>query len=344
MSEDIPRADKIGIAAVIAANASEHLFHAVAPVLRTTFGTDAGRASRIDGDKPHTVILRQLLDPLTHAPVCPRSGGFAETLAGPALAPGTGAATHTIADRPEIVTEDLAVAGRRQFGNTDVDTERVAVFAQSGFGKLDPDDKMISGESAPLHQPRPRQCRPFVEHKSAPGREGDALALAQRRQTHNQIEAAAAILDTNTMAEDRCTFEDRALCLGTRCGSCFLCAVDDGQRLFESLVLMEGLQPGTLIGKPAEGLAVEPAGCCPQRADIEIDRTAIDFEQRGDLMPLSGGHKIKRDLAGSREHGSSRGDHTLSLRYLRNDSVVIETNTPGKQVLIMALMGFRDVF
>jgi len=150
-SEDVPCADKVGIAAVIAANAPEHLSRAVAPILRTTFGAGTGRASRIDSDKPHTVILCQLLDPLSHAPVCPRSGGFAETLAssfllasleadeifdadglqpiprqllngsvdevialdtGTALASGAGtAAAHTLADLAEIVAEDLAVAG-----------------------------------------------------------------------------------------------------------------------------------------------------------------------------------------------------------------------------------------
>jgi hypothetical protein len=61
-SEDIPRADKIGIAAVIAANAPEHLSRAVAPILSSTLGTGAGRASRIETRERNTYIPDIALD------------------------------------------------------------------------------------------------------------------------------------------------------------------------------------------------------------------------------------------------------------------------------------------
>jgi hypothetical protein len=244
----------------------------------------------MDSDKPHTVILGQLLDPLAYAPVCPWSGGFTETLVssfllasfqadeifdadglqpiprqlrngsvyeaivldvGPALAPAAGpTAAHTIADCTGIVTEDLAGAGREQFGDTDINAEHVAIFTQRGFGNdVNPDENMIFAESAALHRPRPRQCQPFAEHGSARGRQGDALALTQRRQSYNQIEAAAAILDVNTMAEDCCTSEGWALWRDTGYGCCFLGTVDDRQRLFGSLVLKEGCSRVRSLGR-----------------------------------------------------------------------------------------------
>ena len=81
LCQDIPSASEIGIARVIAGDTSEHLSLAVAPVLLTTCGACPGGASRIDSNRPHTVLRRQTFNPLSHLPICPRGGGFAEVLA-----------------------------------------------------------------------------------------------------------------------------------------------------------------------------------------------------------------------------------------------------------------------
>jgi hypothetical protein len=97
---------------VIAANPLEHLSRAVAPIVRTTFGTGAGRAWRIDSDKPHSAIMGQLLDPLAHAPVCSWSGGFTETLVSFFLLAGSNHASAA-ADRHGQYTAERFDIGRK---------------------------------------------------------------------------------------------------------------------------------------------------------------------------------------------------------------------------------------
>ena len=78
LDRNIPSADEIGVAHVIASDTSEYLCLAVAPVLLTTFGACPGGASRIDRNGPNTVLRRQTFDPLSHPPIHPRGGGYAK--------------------------------------------------------------------------------------------------------------------------------------------------------------------------------------------------------------------------------------------------------------------------
>ena len=81
LGQDVSSADEIGIALVIAGDTSKHLSHAVAPIVLTTSGTCSGGASRIDSNGTNTVFPCQRFDPLSHPPIGPRGGGYAEVLA-----------------------------------------------------------------------------------------------------------------------------------------------------------------------------------------------------------------------------------------------------------------------
>src|SRR5215831_11772160 len=80
LCQDVPSADDIGVAHVIASDTSKHLSVAVAPIVLTTCGACSGSASRIDGKWPNTVFRCQTFDPLPHPPICPRGGGLTKSL------------------------------------------------------------------------------------------------------------------------------------------------------------------------------------------------------------------------------------------------------------------------
>ena len=73
-------ADEIGIALVIARDTLKHLSRAVAPIVLTTSGTCSGGASRIDSNGQNTVFACRRFDPLSHPPIRPRGGGYAESV------------------------------------------------------------------------------------------------------------------------------------------------------------------------------------------------------------------------------------------------------------------------
>ncbi|HYP11829.1 MAG TPA: hypothetical protein VEQ86_10170 [Xanthobacteraceae bacterium] len=339
-------------------NAAKVLSLTVAPILRTTFGAGTGCASRIDGDKPNTVLLRQTLDTLSHTPICPRSGGFPKTFSSAFLlaalqanqifdadclqaipaqllddaidevitldtsAPlglGAGASTaHPITKVAEVVAKNLALAGGEQLGNADIDAEYVTVFAQRPFGNFDPDDEGVLTDRAALDDPCAGNRQPFVENRSALGRNGDALAFAQRRQTHDEIESAASEFDIHSMAEDGCAFEHRPACGNVSDRRGFLGATDNRQGLLERLILVEGLQTSVLFGKSVQRFAIKLAAIAPQRADVKVDGTAIGFEQARDFVPLLCGGKIQSDLAGPAEHGSTHsGNHSTGSHFVQ---------------------------
>jgi hypothetical protein len=76
--ETVQRANHVGIVAVVAPKAPEHLSPPVFPRRRPTARACSGGVSRIVADRQHTVLLRQLLDPRQRLPICPRGDHPAE--------------------------------------------------------------------------------------------------------------------------------------------------------------------------------------------------------------------------------------------------------------------------
>ena len=206
LCQDIPSADEISIAYVIAGDTSEHLSLAVAPVLLTTCGACPGGASRIDSDRPHTVLRRQTFNPLSHLPICPRGGGFAEVLAsrfgfaflqadqvfeanGLKAIPGqlfNSAINVTVTcdssapfaftagpapadfgtDCFPIAADGFFLARSNQLVHTYVNADDIATFALFRFSAFDPNDERFFGQRAALDDPCTRHRQPFVNDGS----------------------------------------------------------------------------------------------------------------------------------------------------------------------------------
>lgn len=207
-------------------------------------------------------------------------------------------ASNFVADLLKLVAVEAPIGIGQCVGHALVYSQNRAGLLAWKVGDDHPQDNAVLGERAALHKLCEWPLQPFARHRCVLCQYSNRMPLAKCGKPNTKVETFTSGRDRDKLCvKERCTIEYRATATIPRGGRCLARSTNYIQCLFEGRAFVSRRKTRPI--EPGQRGLVQPAAFMPQRADVEIDSTAIGFQQRRNRLTLPASGKLQCYFTGA---------------------------------------------